>query len=82
MGSRHLEDLAERAEAGDRAVLVFFVHRPDVDRFRPAWEIDPDYAEALGWAVARGVEVLPLSTVLTVRGVAVGSPIPYDLGQA
>lgn len=78
-GRKHLEDLAERAEAGDRAVLVFFVHRPDVDRFRPAWEIDPDYAEALGRAVARGVEVLPLSTVLTVRGVAVGPPIPYDL---
>lgn len=80
-GRKHLEDLAERVEAGDRAVLVFFVHRPDVDRFRPAWEIDPAYAAALTDAVTRGVEVLPLSSRLSARGVTVGPPLPFALGR-
>lgn len=80
-GRKHLHDLAAQVAAGDRAVLVFFVHRADVGRVRPAWEVDPAYAEALGAAVDAGVEVLPLSTRLTPRGVCVGAPMPIELGR-
>lgn len=81
-GRKHLDELVDRARVGDRAVLVFFVNRPDVRLFRPAYEIDPAYAEGLARAAAAGVEVLPLRALLSSRGVTVGAPIPYRLEPA
>lgn len=81
-GRKHLDELSDRARAGDRAVLVFFVNRPDVAVFRPAYEIDPAYAEGLSRAVAAGVEVLPLRALLSADGVRVGEPIPFRLEPA
>lgn len=57
-GAKHLEELAAVAEAGDRAVLLFLVQRPDCDHVAVAEDIDPAYAAALEGAIARGVEVL------------------------
>lgn len=81
-GRKHLEELSDRARAGDRAVLVFFVNRPDVDVFRPAHEIDPAYGSGLARAVAAGVEVLPLRALLSAEGVRVGAGIPFRLDRA
>jgi len=55
---RHLEQLTLLHQNGCRAVLLFVVKRPDLDRVRPAREIDPGYAIALEQAIAAGVEVL------------------------
>jgi len=81
-GRKHLEELSDRARAGDRAVLVFFVNRPDVEVFRPAYEVDRAYAEGLSRAVAAGVEVIPLRALLSRAGVSVGEEIPFRLDRA
>lgn len=57
-GTKHLEELMERAAAGDRAVIFFCLSRTDCVSFEPAQEIDPVYAATLSRAVAAGVEVL------------------------
>src|SRR6185436_13653086 len=57
-GTRHLGELARLARAGKRAVQFFFVSRADVELFRPADAIDPEYGRALRRAAAAGVEVL------------------------
>jgi len=57
-GARHMLELAERAKAGDRAVVLFIVQRDDCDRFAPAADIDPIYAAAFRAARAQGVEAL------------------------
>jgi sugar fermentation stimulation protein A len=61
-GLKHLRELARAVEKGHRAVQFFFVSRGDVDRFRPADEIDPAYGRGLREAAAAGVEVLAYST--------------------
>jgi sugar fermentation stimulation protein A len=60
-GTRHLRELQAMVREGHRAVIAFFVHRADVDRFDAAREIDPAYAMELDRAVKTGVEVLPLA---------------------
>ncbi len=57
-GRKHLEMLSVLAQSGDRAVCVFALNRPEGKGFKPAADIDPDYAESLASAVANGVEVL------------------------
>lgn len=78
-GRKHLFALAERRDAGDRAVLLFFVHRSDVDVVRPAWEIDATYARTLSDVVERGVEVVAVRARVTREGVRVDRSLPVEL---
>ena len=55
--TKHLGALMALRQQGHRAALVFCVQRCDVQRVRPATEIDPRYAQTLGRAVQQGVEV-------------------------
>lgn len=60
-GLKHLGELTRMRKRGHRAVQFFFVSRDDVDSFRPADEVDPEYARALRKAARAGVEVLAYS---------------------
>lgn len=66
-GRRHLEVLADCAQAGDKAMILFLVNRGDARRFRVAQEIDPDYADALQEARSCGVKLVPLQVSHRVR---------------
>ena len=57
-GQKHLRELIEMKEAGHRAVIFFAVLREGGSRFEAAGHIDPDYAELLDKARAKGVEAL------------------------
>jgi sugar fermentation stimulation protein A len=81
-GLKHLHALTRLRRDGDRAVMLFHVARADVDRFRPAWEIDPLYAAALRDAVAAGVEVLPVHVGVRRAGLAAGGLLPCELDPA
>ena len=78
-GAKHMAELAKMAEAGDRAIVLFLVQRTDCDRMVPAADIDPNYARALGDAVAAGVEVIALSTRISPKGVQIAAEIPFSL---
>lgn len=78
-GRRHLEELSQHVERGDRAVQLFFVQRSDCRRFSPADSIDPAYGAALRRAVANGVEVLVLQARFTKHGMNVGRQLPLEL---
>lgn len=66
-GQKHLRELMAQVDAGDRAMLLFFVNRGDAARFAPAAAIDPDYAELLTAAMDHGVEVVPFQVDHTVE---------------
>jgi sugar fermentation stimulation protein A len=57
-GAKHLEELADMARAGHRAVVFFLVNRVDCASMGPAREIDPTYGELLDRVAAEGVELL------------------------
>lgn len=56
-GARHLGELAEACEAGDRAAAIFVIQRGDAERFSPNRRLDPNFATALEDAQRRGVEI-------------------------
>ncbi len=57
-GQKHLATLAAAASAGERAVLFYLIRRSDGSYFKPAAEIDADYARAVLAAKRSGVEIL------------------------
>lgn len=77
--TRHVEALAQRVGQGQRGALCFCVQRSDVERVRPADEIDPDYGRALRRAVAAGVEVYALGACVTPERVRLERNLPVQL---
>ncbi|MDH3327011.1 MAG: DNA/RNA nuclease SfsA [Gammaproteobacteria bacterium] len=55
-GQKHLVMLEDAVTRGYRAAMVYCIQRDDVTSFSPAFEIDPDYANALIHASENGVE--------------------------
>ncbi len=77
-GTKHLWELAQAAEAGARAVMLYIVQREDCARFMLAADIDPAYAAAFAEARARGVEALCHACRLSTDGITVDRPLPID----
>jgi len=75
-GTKHLRELLAVVEGGGRAALVFCVQRGDVERVRPADEIDPAYGQALRAAIAGGVEVLAYRAEVAPEGVSLVQGLP------
>ncbi|TNE88324.1 MAG: DNA/RNA nuclease SfsA [Deltaproteobacteria bacterium] len=78
-GAKHALELAERAEAGDRAVLLFHVGRPGPTVVAPADDVDPNYGRAIREAVARGVEVLAYRGHVGATELSLGERLVVDL---
>ena len=74
-GTKHLEELADVAQAGDRAAMLYLVQRGDCDHFRVAADIDPAYATALAAARRRGVEILCRMCNVTPEGIEIDGPL-------
>lgn len=77
-GQKHCYELAEIAQQGIRAALLFCVMREAVDQFKIAQSIDPDYASAINFAQSHGVEVLCYACDLGLDGIRLTHPILID----
>ena len=67
--------------AGNRAMVVFLAPRSDVQSFKPAERIDPDFTQALRDAVARGVEAVCYRARVTKKGIELDERLEVDLGE-
>ena len=68
-GLKHLNELAEMVKQGHRAVMLFAIQRSDGTVFKPAAEIDPDYAIALKKVYGQGVEILVYRADVTPQSI-------------
>ena len=77
-GAKHLDELGDMAEAGNRAVMVYLVQRSDCDRLKICRDLDSNYGEAFERAVARGVEALAVRCHITPQEIRFDRLIPID----
>lgn len=80
-GRRHLENLGQAAQEGFRTAAFFLVMREDADRVCPNDSMDPEFGQALRWAVEQGMEVMARTCRLRGFKVEVGEPVPVILKQ-
>ena len=78
-GRKHLFELTEMVRQGHRAVMLFMIQRTDGTAFRPAAEIDPNYAQALRDAHQSGVEILPYLVEVTPEEITVTRKVEFVL---
>lgn len=79
-GARHLEELAQVARQGHRAVLFYLVQRTDCTGFALASDIDPAYAAAARAAQAAGVEVICRACKIDPFGLSLAGELEPALG--
>lgn len=75
-GAKHLEELGDMAESGQRAVMLYVIQRGDCSAFRICADLDPAYARAFERAKARGVEAYALDCTVSQSQITAKSLIP------
>ncbi len=78
-GRKHLEELMDVVKSGQRAVMVFFVNRPEGRQFSPADTIDPEYAATLRKAATEGVEIIAVRALSALNSMTTGDTVPVKL---
>jgi len=75
-GQKHLRELMDIVQSGQRAVMFYLVQRPDGQCFGPADYIDQEYARLFGEAKNAGVEIYARVAVFDARGAGLGASLP------
>jgi sugar fermentation stimulation protein A len=78
-GTRHVMELADAVEGGDRAAVVFVVQRPDARTFAPYDAADPAFGKALRRAADNGVDVYAWTCHVSREAISIARKIPVDL---
>lgn len=78
-GKKHLETLIKVKEQGMRAVMLYIIQRSDVNKFAPAKEIDPTYAETLKKAYEKGVEIIAMQAKVSPEKIELVKELPFKL---
>lgn len=80
-GARHMRHLVKALDDGlaTHAAVIFVIQRPDAKVFSPNDPADPAFGDALRYAEANGVTVLPLVTKVVNWNLELVGTIPYML---
>ncbi|MCY6380608.1 DNA/RNA nuclease SfsA [Hoeflea prorocentri] len=77
-GAKHLDELGDMVDAGNRAVMVYLVQRADCERLKICRDLDSNYGKAFDRAIARGVEALAMRCQITPQEIRFDRLIPVD----
>jgi len=78
-GQKHLRELINVVQQGERAVLLFAVLHSAITRVSPARHIDAKYAQLLTEAQLCGVEIIALKAELSATHMTLTTPLPIYL---
>ncbi|MGL6314695.1 DNA/RNA nuclease SfsA [Vibrio sp. WXL103] len=76
-GQKHLRELQEVAQSGQRAVLLFTILHSGIEKVAAAHHIDAKYHQLLKQAHSAGVEVLCYKAVLTQREIQLQNAVQF-----
>lgn len=78
-GQKHLRELMNVVQQGERAVLLFAVLHSAINSVSPARHIDEKYARLLTEAQQCGVEIIAWKAELSAEGMTLTTPLPVYL---
>ncbi|RDV24202.1 DNA/RNA nuclease SfsA [Alteromonas aestuariivivens] len=78
-GTKHCLELAKLAQQGERCRLLFCVQHTGIKEVRLAQNIDSEYADAVGYAQAHGVEVLAAGCTINQQKIQINQALAVKL---
>ncbi len=73
-----MQQLTNLVREGNRVMFMFLAQRADVERFKLAENMDPEFVQIFRDAVARGVETSCYRSKVTRRGIEFDQQIEFD----
>jgi sugar fermentation stimulation protein A len=80
-GPEVMNELTNLVREGNRVMFMFLAQRADVERFKLADHIDPEFCQVFRDAVARGVETTCYRAKVTRRGIEIDDKLALELGE-
>ena len=78
-GAKHLRELAQAAEKGYGAYVLFVIQMENVKFLHPNDATDPQFGDALRCAANEGVQVLAMDCDVTVDSMTIRKAVPVKL---
>ena len=78
-GARHLRGLAQAAQEGYGAYVLFVIQMADVKYLQPTDVTDPDFGAALREAAQSGVQILAMDCAVTEDSMSIRLPVLVKL---
>ncbi len=80
-GLKHVRGLTALARQGCRCAVLIVIQMKGVEVFRPNWDTQPEFGEALIAARETGVEVLAVDCQVRPGFAGIDAPVPVDLAR-
>ena len=80
-GLKHIKLLTDMVKSGKNAGILFVCQRSDVNFFKPMWERDPKFSQALLNGFNSGLKVWCISTELSRENMTFKKIIPFQLSK-
>ena len=81
-GAKHLKELAQAAQMGYGAYVLFVIQMTDVKYLHPNDETDPQFSQALRQAAVAGVQVLAMDCAVTENSMKLRQPVRVELSRS
>ena len=81
-GAKHLRELAQAAQMGYGAYVLFVIQMADVKYLHPNDATDPQFSQALRQAAAGGVQVLAMECAITENSMELRQPVHLKLSRS
>jgi len=78
-GRKHVNLLSKLSDEGKNTMVLFVCQRSDANEFRPMWNRDPDFANALKNAQNHGVKIRCIKTKISLKEMTYYGEIPVNL---
>ncbi len=75
-GRKHLDELGDMVEQGNRAVMLYLIQIGSAERFALARDVDPKYGAAFDRARQRGVEAMAWRCAIAMDGIEIVERVP------
>ena len=78
-GTKHVLEMIEVVKQGYRGIIFLLLQMKGPSRFRPNYEMDPIFSDALKLAAENGVEILVYDSIVTNDGITADKLVNMEL---
>ena len=78
-GRKHVLELIEAVKDGYKGVVLFLIQMKGPRKFRPNWEMDGKFSQAVRLAYENGVNILAYDSIVTENNITLGEKRKVDL---
>lgn len=80
-GTKHVLEMIDAVKEGYRGVIFFLIQMKGPEVFKPNWQMDKAFSEAIQLASKSGVQILAYDSIVTENSIDIDKPVEIDLSS-